>query len=136
MRAEILNRIAAVENMVKRSETPDLIIVEYDENIEKYVFYEDYPKRDCKGRVTLGNVRKTQLKDHYSDYIFQGNVNASVIFMVTSGAERFSISFKTPDLRKSCGMMPDNAFSISKVENSTENPQEEIVYITTYERKV
>ena len=136
MKAEILKRIATAENMVKRSETPDLILVEYDENIEKYVFYEDYPKRDSKGRVVLGNVRKTQLKDHYSDYIFQGNVNANVIFMVMSGTERFSIVFRTDELRKSCGMMPDHAFSISKVEHSAENCQEDIVYITTYERKV
>ena len=136
MKAEILKRIATAENMVKRSETPDLILVTYDENIDKYVFDEDYPKKDSKGRVVLGNVRKTQLKDHYSDYVFQGNVNANVIFIVMSGAEQFCISFKTPDLRKECGMMPDHAFSINKVEHSAENCQEDIVYITTYERKV
>lgn len=134
MKAEILRRIAMIESTVKQAESPDLILVTYDENIDKYVFDEDYSKKDVKGRVMLGGHRKTQLKDHYSDYVFRGNVNAVVIFMVMSGAEQFSVSFTTESLRKSCGIPSDMAFSIDSVEKSTTNKTENILKICTYER--
>ena len=136
MKAEILRRITTLENTVRRTETPDLIIVTYDENIEKYVFDEDYNKKDEKGRVMLGGHRKTQLKDHYRDYVFHGNVNAVVIFMVMGGKEMFSVSFTTESLRKSCGIAPDTAFYVDSVEHSTTNKTETILKICTYERTV
>lgn len=136
MKAEILRRIAMIENIMKQTETPDLIMVEYDENIEKYVFYEDYSKKDEKGRVVLGHNRKTKLKDHYSDYVFYGNVNAVVIFIAINAAERINISFTTENLRKSCGIAPDTAFYIDSVEQSTASDRETIIKVCTYERTV
>ena len=124
MKVSVLKRLEALENVVRKSESPDLILVSYDDNVDKFVFDEDYFKRDSHGRVAMGGYRKTHLKKHYSDYVFAENVHANVIFMCFCNDFQIDIRFDTDDLRRSCGMSRDTAFYIESVSRSNEEELE------------
>ena len=133
MNVKVIKRLEALENAVNKTEIPELIMVTFNDNVDEFVFREDYFKRDSNGRVTIGGYSKTNLKKHYRDYVFAGNVHATVIFLaIFNDDEHISISFKTDDLRRMCALSADTAFYINNIKNSDVNRTEAEVSICVY----
>jgi len=132
MKISILKRLEALESRCIKRDSPDLILVYYDRDINKYVFKEDHHNRNAKGEVIKGGHSDTETADNYSDYVFGENVHAHVLIDFLNAPMGGNLyMFDTDSVRKkaACG-----AFSLGGVKHI--EPLETEIQIIAYERKV
>ena len=121
MKADIITRLKALENRLKKPESPDFVMMFYDGN--GFTVHEMYNNRDAKGRITTGGTGLGYKLTHYRDYIFPECYRARVVLDTIGYPDTESggvFSFSCDEIREAAGLPKDAPFSIACV---WENPE-------------
>lgn len=114
MNFQIIKRLAALENVIKNPEAPNMIQIYYDCDKKQYTVCEDYTKENGKGKA-IGNHRKIIFLDYYKDYLFTGEFHGTVIIDLFECPDEYAANlytFKADTLRKEAGIDAGSLFSI------------------------